>query len=378
MRGKSFKKIISTILIFFIAFGIFIAGIVVFIKFNTPLAAEITDKYLRPIFGNDFIVNLEKVFYNASDKLAQLTYKPGQVFEFLPDGDTTNIQGGDLNLTPIQEHFFSLQTGEGIWNNFRLSIFPKDQVIAYTFVRPDSLRPFAYVTLIQMDMKKLRIGAVAGIQQPAGVIGIPGPGKIPSQIVTGNNLVAAFNGGFQYKDGAYGMIVRDVTYLPLKNDLATLVAFSNGKLNLFKYEGQISKGQIDFVRQNCPMLIENGQIATYNDVNRKLWGRTPTTSIYTWRSGLGITKSGNLIYAIGNNLIPDTLAKALEMAGVVNAMQLDINPYWVRFNVFDSKGNGAYQTSILMKGVYDGSKAFLNGYQKDFFYIYKKTDFSSF
>jgi len=40
-------------------------------------------------------------------------------------------------------------------------------------------------------------------------------------------LIAAFNGGFQEKDGHYGMIVEIKTYLPLQKDLATLVAYNN-------------------------------------------------------------------------------------------------------------------------------------------------------
>lgn len=369
---KIFKKIGVFVGVFVLILVFVVFSLAVLIKTNTPLAAELTDKYLRPLLGDSFVVSLEKMYYNASDKLAQITYSGKQGFSFLPNGDTTNISGGDLNLTPIVQANFVSQKDEGVWKNFRLSMFPNKEVLAYTFIRPDPARPFAYVTLIQLDMKELRIGAVAGTQQPAGVIGIPGPGKIPSGIVSGNRLVAAFNGGFQYRDGAYGMIVGNTTYLPLKKDLATLVSYTNGKLDLIDYQNQNIGGKIDFVRQNCPMLVAGGQIATYSDVNRRLWGRTPTTSIYTWRSGLGITKNGNLIYAVGNNLIPDSLALAMKMGGAINAMQLDINPYWVRFNIFDLQGSGTYSVSTLMKGIYDGSHAFLNGYQKDFFYIYKK------
>lgn len=364
------KKIIKLILFFIFSIILVILASVIFIKTNIPLAAQITDKYLRPILGNTNVIALERIFYNASDKFKQLTYKGGK-FQFVNETNSQNIAGGNLNLTPIIYNYFPLEVGEGVWKNYQFSIFPGKEVMAYTFIRPDPARAFTYVTLIQLDMKELKLRTVAGIVQPAGIVGIPGPGKIPSDIVQSNNLIAAFNGGFQYKDGAYGMIVQGKTYLPLKNDLATLIGYTNGELKIIKYEGLIPKGQVEFVRQNCPMLIENGQIASYNDAARKLWGRTPTSDIYTWRSGLGITANGNIVYAVGNNLIPDTLAQALKMAGAVDAMQLDINPFWVRFNTFDSKGNGTYNTSVLMKGVYNGSKNFLEGYQKDFFYVYK-------
>ncbi len=368
------KKLLFIFLIPIIFVGIIAVFGVVFIKLNTPLAAQITDKYLRPILGNNVVISIEKVFYNTSDKIAQLTYRSsGAGFQFLNGSNGENISGGNLDLTPIPTTYFKPQKDEGVWKNYKFSIIHDKEVMAYTFVRPDPNRAFAFVTLTQLDMKELKISAVAGREQPSGVIGIPGPGKIPFEIATTNKLIAAFNGGFQYKDGAYGMIVNNKTYLPLKNDSATLIAYSNGDLKLIKYEGSIpTDGSVDFIRQNCPMLLENGEIATYNDANRQLWGRTPTSSIYTWRSGVGITSNGNLIYAVGNNLIPDTLAQALKMGGAVNAMQLDINPFWVRFNTFDTKGDGTYNTSTLTKGVYNGSTQFLNGYQKDFFYVYKK------
>jgi len=347
---------------------------VLFIKFDTGAAAEFTDNILRPLLGNNFVISLEKVFYNTSDKLKQFTYrKDGIGFQFLTDGNSVNLSGGNLNLNtiPVLSGLVKEQN-EGVWNNKALAIFPNQEVMAYTFVRPDPTRPYAYVTLIQLDMRSLKLGAVAGQKQPAGPIGKSGPGKIPESIVASNNLVAAFNGGFQYRDGKYGMIVGNTTYLPLEKDFATLIASGSGKLTLIKYEGQLPNEPIEFIRQNCPMLIENGQIAGFDEMNKKLWGRTLATDIYTWRSGLGLTANGNLIYAVGNNLTPQTLAQALKMGGAINAMQLDINPFWVRFNIFDTNGNGSYKTSVLTKGVYNGSKEFLNGYEKDFFYIYKR------
>jgi len=59
------------------------------------------------------------------------------------------------------------------------------------------------------------------------------------------------------------------------------------------------------------------------------------------------------------------------MAGAVNAIQLDINPYWVRFNIFDKNGPGSYKISTLTKQIQDGSQQYLHGYIKDFFYVYK-------
>lgn len=60
------------------------------------------------------------------------------------------------------------------------------------------------------------------------------------------------------------------------------------------------------------------------------------------------------------------------MAGVVSAIQLDINPHWVRFNISNPTGFGTYDSTPLNAAMDDGAKEYLNGYQKDFFYLYKR------
>ena len=210
-------------------------------------------------------------------------------------------------LTPLKD--------EGFWFDKKLNIFPNQEILAYTYVRPDVSRPYANVTLIQADMRYLNVMAVAGQKQPGGPIGNPGPGIIPSDIVQGGRLVAAFDGGFQYRDGKYGMIVGDKTYLPLKPNLGTFVGYTDGTFNIINYTGQDLGKKVAFVRQNSPILIQNSNLSVADPANKTLWGRTLTSDIYTWRSGVGITNNGNLIYAVGNNLTPTTLAIALKMGG---------------------------------------------------------------
>jgi hypothetical protein len=359
------KKQKPLVAIFALLF-ILLAG-VLFIKLNTGGAALFTDNYLRPILGNTIVGFLEKTYFNTTDKIQQLTNQTGGRPQFVDQGITSSISTpipivGGLPKVP----------GEGIWVNRSLKLFPGIQAMAYTFVRPDPTRPFAYVTLVQMDMTKMNLATIAGTKQPGGPVGNPGPGKIPQNIVDSGKLIAAFDGGFQYRDGMYGMIVGDKTYLPLETNVGTLVGYNDGTLKIVNYTGQNLGSGIAFVRQNCPILIENGQVFAQNELNKKLWGRTFNADIYTWRSGIGLTQSGNLIYAVGNNLSPESLATALKMAGAINAIQLDINPFWVRFNIFEPVGPGSYTTSTLTKDLKDGSQAYLNGYSKDFFYIYSR------
>lgn len=345
------------------------------IKFDMGGVAVLTDSVLRPVIGDSNVVWLEKVFFNASDKLKQMTFDPNSVTAPQFEGDGSNASRSNLDLAPLQvNNNFKSLAGEGIWRNHPLKLFPDQEAMAVTFVRSDPQRPYSITTLAQLDMSQMKLGSVAGTQQPGGPIGKPGPGMIPKDIVNSGKLVAAFDGGFQYKDGAFGMIVGNTTYLPLKNDLGTLVGYKDGSLKIVDYQGQPFGNDVDFIRQNCPMLIDNGAITVTNQRDKEFWGRLAagTVDIYTWRSGIGLTAKGNLIFAVGNNLTPLTLAAALKSAGAVNAIQLDINPIWVRFNIFEPNGAGKYISTTLTKDLQDGSKQYLNGYQKDFFYVYKK------
>ncbi len=354
--------------------GIIVAGIL-FIKLDTAGSANFTDNVLRPIFGPRIVVGVEKIFFNLSDTTQQLHSKFSEPTSPLLGNDTIIKQGsgGALDLTPIPvSSNFTSVAHEGFWRDKPLSLFPGEHVAAYTVVRPDPDRSFAFTTLIQIDMTRVRLGVVAGTQQPGGPVGKPGPGIIPPDIVKSDKLVAAFDGGFQYRDGAYGMIVGSTTYLPLKNDLGTVVGFNDGSVDIINYTGQTLGDNVAFVRQNCPILINNGVIGITDPNNKALWGRTFSSGMYTWRTGMGLTREGNLVFAVGNNLIPETLAQALRMAGAVNAIQLDINPNWVRFNFFEPKGGGAYASTTLTKDLKDGSAEYLNGDKKDFFYLYKK------
>jgi hypothetical protein len=369
--SKIFKKYLRAPLAVLLLLGV--AG-AVFVKFDTSAAANITDQYLRPIFGGRPVMFFEGLFFNASDSASKIVYdfkKPisPQFIASAPDQSVSDT----MDLTPIPPNsLLSPLAGEGVWNPIALNVFPAQTVMAYTFVRPDSSRSFAIVSVVKMDMTQLTIGSVAGIAEPGGEVGKRGPGKVPKAIVQSGGLVAAFDGGFQYRDGAYGMIVGDTTYLPLKNNLGTIVGYANGNIKIIDYTGQDLGSNIVFIRQNSPMLIKNGNIVVTNLGSTETWGRVVGAGMYTWRSGIGITQNGQLLFAAGNDLSPQTLAQALQLAGAVNAIQLDINPNWVRFNIFESNSNGTYNSTPLNKDMADGAKSYLNGYQKDFFYIYKK------
>ncbi|PWU23928.1 hypothetical protein C5B42_01290 [Candidatus Cerribacteria bacterium 'Amazon FNV 2010 28 9'] len=320
---------------------------------------------------------MESYYFWGQDKFKQLSTSLShtQIDPFGNDASAVNnadnIDHMDVAPIAIQNGFTSL-SGEGVWQNIPQSLFPNEDVIVRTFVRPDPQRSYAIVSLVKIDSKKISIGTEAGLRYPANLHKIAGPGKVPASIQQSNMLIAAFNGGFQEKDGEYGMIVGDKTYVPLKLGIPAVYLFEDGSLQFVDYMGQLIPPGVAAIRQNGPYLVHNGLLSAYEERDRDTWGRTLTNSLYTWRSGLGVAKDGSIIFAAGESLIPTTLAKALLAAGAVDAIQLDINPPWVRFFFYTPLGNGQYSSRILMKNMSNAGQTYLTGYEKDFFYLYKK------
>jgi hypothetical protein len=110
------------------------------------------------------------------------------------------------------------------------------------------------------------------------------------------------------------------------------------------------------------------------------WGASLDGAVFIWRSGMGITPGGRwLIYAAGNSLSVQTLTKALQAAGTYNAMQLDVNMSFERYDVFTSTPQAAEidgraatlpVTSVkLINQMQGGPAQFVTPYDRDFFYL---------
>ncbi len=368
---KSHKYHKKTILL------LFVLGLSLLVLNLNNISGFIADSVIHPLLGEKNTLLLESVYFGIQDKFNQLEYK--YLGKNNPSFTKTviskkvklqNVDQMDLNTFTLQLNLPKI-SGEGEWTPVSQIYFPNQVILAKSFIRPDLTRPYAIVYLVKMDMKKLGVGVQAGTYYPGGTHRVYGPGVVPLDIKNSNSLLAVFNGGFQEKDGHYGMIVGNKTYVPLRKNMPTLLFHADGSFSLITYTGQEIPKDVVALRQNGPFLIENDRVTSYVELGPDTWGRTVTNSMYTWRSGLGITKDGNLIYAVGNSLLPGTLAKALIAAGAVNAIQLDINQPWVRYIIYQSIGNGKYNSAPLLTSM-KGGKEYLTKYNKDFFYIYKK------
>jgi hypothetical protein len=99
------------------------------------------------------------------------------------------------------------------------------------------------------------------------------------------------------------------------------------------------------VRQNLALIVDNGRVVPGLKQNiQKRWGATLGNSYYVWRSAVGVRTDGSLVYAAGNSLSVQTIARLLARAGCDRAMELDINPEWTSYVLYSGNGHRANPT----------------------------------
>ena len=220
---------------------------------------------------------------------------------------------------------------EGVWQTL-VATSDGRPAIAEAQIRPDAIHTSVLGALVWIDPTRLQLVEVPGTVEPGG--NWPVKGTIPPD--QRPRLVAAFNGGFRFRDAHGGYYSGGQAAPALVDGVASFVLRQDGTADIGQWGRDDHMGpDIASVRQNLPLIIDNGQpVAGLADNTGNRWGDTLGTRVYVWRSAIGIRADGALVYAASDGLTAVSLADMLVRAGVVRAMELDINPNWVTFNLF--------------------------------------------
>jgi len=201
-------------------------------------------------------------------------------------------------------------------------------------LRPDAVHTSYVVGAAWMDTKLLKATLYSGSQIPGG-----GPFRYtaPIQPSAASSLVAAFNAGFLMSGANGGYYTDGKMILPLRTGAASFVIFSNGTSTIGEWGRDVSMTpNVVSVRQNLDLVVDNGKpVPGLNANDTTQWGATLGSAVYVWRSGIGVTSDGAIVYVGGPGLNITDLANLLVRAGAVRAMELDINTDWVNFSVYN-------------------------------------------
>lgn len=251
--------------------------------------------------------------------------------------------------------------GEGQWRAVVGSA--ARPAVAVTELRPDPVHTSLLAGLLRIDPAQVRLQLLAGTEQPGG--SFPEQGQVPP--TERDRLLAAFNAGFRLRESAGGYFEEGRTVAPLRDGAASFVISSTGSVAVGEWGRDVSMSpSVTAVRQNLSLIVDNGApvdgLAT--NLNNR-WGHTLGNRLFVWRSGLGITADGALVYAAGPGLSVPTLADVLVAAGSVRAMELDINTDWVGAFTYQTGTGGATGTKLL-PGMFHDPSRYLHPQSRDF------------
>lgn len=124
-------------------------------------------------------------------------------------------------------------------------------------------------------------------------------------------------------------------------------------------------------RQNNVPLIHDGVInPRTSTMSIADWGSALNGNVAVWRSALGLSQDGHtLYYAAGDSLLVSTMANALNAVGAYQAMQLDINNYWVHFDAVRADGQALRPDALFPAMTKQDDDRYLKRDTRDFFYI---------
>jgi hypothetical protein len=342
---------------------------------SLPLGVRSVE-WLRQHHGNWIVDEVESIYYGW-----KAPKKGGPQLKVLPKvgvapADTTTTtaaapatQRRHVATWPprIKPVFPRPLPGEGVWQRTGPLFHGGPPVLVTTF-RTERDYPRIVAYLAWFDHTRTALAWYPGRYEPPS-----GDARGPMMVPYDQRwrLLATFNGGFTHIDGNNGSAVNGVTDEPLQDGLATLIGYRNGRVDVKTWTGgPTAPSSIVYARQSLPLIIQDGKLNPELDNSTK-WGFTLGNAIRVWRTGVGIDRRGNVIYAAANNQTVMSLAQILQRAGAVRAMQFDINPEWPTMNIYAHRKGELVPIKVVPNDMQPATR-YLVPDDRDFFAVYRR------
>jgi hypothetical protein len=270
---------------------------------------------------------------------------------------------------PIKPVFAHPLPGEGVWHPTGPQVDGGPPVLVTTY-RSETDYPQIVAYVAWFDHTRTELGYYPGRYEPPNAA-VRGPMMVPYD--QHSRLLATFNGGFTYVDGDNGSAVNGRTNEPLKDGNATLICYRDGRIAIVNWSGGPDVGpDVAWARQSLAPIIWNGQLNPQLNTypNSPQWGYTLGGVTRVWRTGVGIDKYGNLIYVAADYQTVISLAKILQHAGAVRAMEFDINPDWHTMITYTHSAKGLVPTMVGPNPMQPPTR-YLVPDDRDFFAVYE-------
>jgi hypothetical protein len=324
-------------------------------------------EWLRANGGNSIVSEIENFYYTLSAPA-----KGGPPLRSLPQVGVAAAAGGEeaapkraYRPPRVKPLIKPALPGEGVWKPAGAHAGRQPPVLLTTF-RSDPEYPQFVAGVAWIDAERTHLEYVHGLAEPPEPLEHRGPGEVPDGIR--KRLVATFNGGFPLETSNAGLIYRGKLIETMVNGIATIVEYRDGRIDIVRWhQGENVPAKVWFAKQNLPPIIYEGKLNP-NLSDGPEWGETVNNATRVWRSGLGVDRRGNLLYAAANYQTVESLAKVLKRAGAVRALELDINEDWTSFIGY--RHPGALEPSNLLPEMFRSPERYLVPDERDFFAVY--------
>ena len=334
-------------------------------KHNVGLGVSSVE-WLRQHGGNALVSQIENWYYTLNAPA-----KGGPPLRSLPavgvatGGEGSRGQGVTYQPPDIKPLIRPALPGEGVWKKAAAHAGPRPPLLLTTF-RSDPEYPKFVAGVAWIDSTRTRLAYVPGLAEPPPPLSHRGPAEVPG--AKRKRLVATFNGGFPLETSNAGLIYRGKVREAMVNGVATVVEYRDGRVNVIRWhQGPGAPANVWFAKQNLPAIVYEGRLNP-NLSDGPEWGETVNNAVRVWRSGIGIDSRGNLLYAAADFQTVESLAKILQRAGAVRALELDINEDWTSFIGY--RHPGAQDPSNLLPEMFRPADRYLTPDERDFFAVY--------
>jgi hypothetical protein len=331
-------------------------------------------EWMRSHGGNPIVSEIENFYYTLNEP-----EKGGPALTSLPQVGVTATggEGGTEGESPektaypppdVNPLIHPVLPGEGIWQKAGAGVGVVPPLLLTTF-RSDPEYPQFVAGVAWLNSNRTELAYMPGLAEPPEPLADRGSGEVPPTMR--RRLVATFNGGFPLETSNAGLIYRGKVKETMVDGIATVVRYRDGRTDIVRWNsGPGAPANVWFAKQNLPPIIYEGKLNP-NLSDGPEWGETVNNATRVWRSGLGIDAHGNLLYAAANYQTVESLAKVLQRAGAVRALELDINEDWTSFISY--RRPSAVSPSNLLPEMFRSPERYLTPDERDFFAVYLKS-----
>ncbi|GAA1897280.1 hypothetical protein [Williamsia serinedens] len=320
--------------------------------------ADTTSAWLRDHGGGDLVDHVEAWWYSRHKP----SRTPADLRQFATDARPQNGSATPRIGVPTLPR----PVGSAVSPTWHAAAVTTDggPVVYVSAFEPDPALPSVVAGVAVIDQRSTHTHFVTGLAEPGHT---RTRGEVPPVDIP--HLAATFNSGFRFADISGGVMAGGHVLRQMRTGQATAAIDAHGHMTVGQWGRDVgTTTPLVAARQNLDLIVDRGRALPAPGHSSDRWGGTHLQYQYTWRSGLGVDRAGNLIYLAGNHLDLQALATGLVVAGAVRAMELDMHSGMTSFSSWQHIGGQATPTRLL-SGMNGPERRYLEPDRRDFFYL---------